>query len=137
VFNKKLKKKKKGKIIMKKVFLMLVMLFTMSAYSFAEDNNASEVQRIEKYSIKVNTKKLGHYLELSKDQMESIEAIEEAFSNDLMFAAVGCNDLNREAVTKNAIAKNIKHMSYILNREQYIKYLRVLNVTMRNREIVK
>ena len=39
---------------MKKVFLMMVMLFTMSVYSFAEDNNAAEIERIERYDIKVN-----------------------------------------------------------------------------------
>ena len=43
---------------MKKYFLMLVMLFTMSVYSFAEDNNATKIERIERYNVKVNNKKL-------------------------------------------------------------------------------
>ena len=122
---------------MKKYFLMLVMMFTMSVYSFADDNNASEVQKIEKFDVKINTKKLGKYLELSKDQMESVEAIENEFSSDLMFAAVECNDNNRIIVTQNAISKNIKNMAYILNREQYIKYLKVLNATVHNRRLLK
>ena len=122
---------------MKKYFLMLVMMFTMSVYSFAEDNNASEVQRIERFTVNVNAKKLSRYLDLSKDQIESIDAIEEEFARDLMFAASECNDNNRLSVTQNAINKNIKNMSYVLNREQFLKYLKVLNVTVNNRGLLK
>jgi hypothetical protein len=126
-------KLKEREFMMKKYFLMLVMMFTMSVYSFAEDNNATEMQRIERFTVNVNTKKLGQYLELSKDQMESVEVIAEEFSRDLMFAAVECNDNNRIAVTKNLINKNLQHMSYVLDKEQYKKYMRVLNVTVINR----
>jgi hypothetical protein len=122
---------------MKKYFLMLVMLFTMSVYSFAEDTNATEIERIERYDIKVNIRKLGSFLELSKDQMESVETIENEFNRDLMFAAVECTKDNRMKVTDNAIEKHIRHMSYILSDKQYRKYLKVLNLTINNRGIRK
>jgi hypothetical protein len=51
----------------------------------------------------------------------------------LMFAAIECTSMNRNTVTKNAINKNIKYMSYILNDKQYHKYLLVLNATINNR----
>ena len=121
---------------MKKVFLMLVMMFTMSVYSFAEDNNATEINNIEKYDLKVNLRKLGSFLELDKDQMDGVESVEMELQNDLMFAAVECTRTNRMAVTKNAITKHIKHMNYILNKEQMRKYLTVLNATVRNRELL-
>ena len=114
---------------------MLVMFFTMSVYSFAEDTNATEIERIERYDFNVNIKRLSSFLELSKDQVESVESIENEFHNDLMFAAVECNKDNRMKVTENAIEKHIKHMSYILNEKQYRKYLKVLNVTINNRGI--
>ena len=120
---------------MKKVFLMVVMLFAMSVYSFAEDNNATEIERIERYDIKVNTKRLGEYLHLSTDQYDAVETVVGEFSNDMMFAAVECNNANRGKVTKNAVDKNVKYMSYILNKDQYNKYLVVLNATIRNRKI--
>ena len=116
---------------MKKVILMLVMMFTMSVYSFAEENNATEIERIEKYDIKVNTKKLANYLELSNDQYEAVDAVINEFSSDMMFAALEHN----KAITKNALDKNTKYMSYILNKEQYGKYLKVLNATINNRKI--
>ena len=120
---------------MKKYFLMMVMLFTMSVSMFAEDNNATEIERIEKYDIKVNTNKLAKYLQLSTDQMDAVETVSDEFSKDMMFAAIECSDKNRSAVTKNLVEKNIKHMSYILNKDQYRKYLTVLNVTLTNRNI--
>ena len=120
---------------MKKVFLMMVMLFAMSVYSFAEDNNATEIERIERYDIKVNTRKLGDYLQLTTDQFDAVESVTDEFSNDMIFAAVECGDTNRGVVTKNAVGKNVRYMSYILNKEQMRKYLLVLNATLNNRNI--
>lgn len=120
---------------MKKYVIMLVMLFTMSVYSFAEDNTATEVERIEKYDIKVNTRKLASYLDLSSDQMDAVEVITDEFSKGLMFAATECGKNSRTKVTKNVIDNNLKHMSYVLNEKQYRKYLAVLNATIINREI--
>ena len=118
---------------MKKVFLMLVMMFTMSVSMFAEDNNTTE---IEKYEINVNTNKLANYLELSRDQIDAVENVTEELTKDLMFAAVECNEANRKAVTRNAISKNVKNISYVLTDKQLKKYLTVLNATMINRGIL-
>jgi hypothetical protein len=120
---------------MKKVFLMLVMLFTMSVYSFAEDNNATEIERMEQYDIKVNNRRLANYLQLSEDQMESVEVVTKELTNDLKFAALECDESNRRKVTKNLIEKNIKHMSYILNKEQYHRYLVIFNATINNMKL--
>jgi hypothetical protein len=117
---------------MKKVLFMLVMMFTMNLNLFAEDNNATEVK---KYEMNVNVDKLGNYLELSIDQIDAVESITNEFENDLMFAAVECNDYNRKAVTKNAINKNVKNMRYVLTEEQMKKYLSVLNATVHNRKL--
>jgi hypothetical protein len=120
---------------MKKYFIMLVMLFTMSANLFAEDNNATEIERIERYDVKVNTKKLANYLQLSSDQFDAVETVTNEFTTDLMFAAVQDGEATRNAVTKNLIDKNVKYMSYILNKSQMHKYLMVLNATISNRNI--
>jgi hypothetical protein len=118
---------------MKKYLIMMVMLFTMSVNLFAEDNNATEIERIERYDVKVNAKKLANYLQLSSDQFNAVETVVNEFSNDLMFAAVQDGEASRKAVTKNLIDKNVKYMSYILNEKQMHKYLIVLNATMNNR----
>lgn len=121
---------------MKKYFLMVVMLFTMSLCSFAEDANTDEINKVERYDIKINLRRLGTFLDLNTDQIESVESIENEFHNDLMFAAVENLKDTRISVTRNVINKHIKHMRYILNDEQMHKYLIVLNATVRNRELL-
>jgi len=120
---------------MKKYFLMVAMLFAMNVNLFAEDNNTNETAIVNAYSVNVNTKSLGRFLDLSSDQYDAVETVMSELSSDLMFAAVECNSTNRSMVAKNAIDKNIKHMSYILNSEQYHKYLKTLNATIRNKKI--
>lgn len=120
---------------MKKYLIMLVMLFTMGVNVFAEDTNATEAERIERYNVKVNTSRLASYLQLSSDQIDAVEAVTHELSNDLLFAAVQDGETSRMAVTNNLINKNVKHMSYILNKEQLHKYLIVLNATINNRKL--
>jgi len=113
------------------------MLFTMSVYSYAEDTNTNEVNNVEKYDINVDIKKLGSFLQLTSDQEDGMKTVEVELHNDLLVASVETNDESRAKITKNAIEKHIKHAHYVLNDEQYHKYLRVLNVTLVNRGIVK
>ena len=118
---------------MKKYFIMLVMLFTMNAVMFAEDNNVAEVESVEKYEFNVNTRKLASFLELSEDQMDAVEHITTELSNDMQFAFYENSKDSRKKVVTNAINKNVKHMSYVLNDTQYHKYLVVFNATLRNK----
>ena len=118
---------------MKKYFIMLVMLFTMNAVMFAEDNNVAEVESVEKYNFNVNTRKLASFLELSEDQMDAVEYVATELSNDMQFAYYENSNDGRKKVVANAVNKNVKHMSYILNNKQYHKYLVVFNATLRNK----
>lgn len=122
---------------MKKYFLMLVLMFTMSIYSFAEGNDATKIEKIEKYDLKVNLRRLSTVLDLNADQIEPFKFVEDEFQKDLMFIATECNDENRKAVTTNAIEKHIKHMHYFLNDKQFKTYLVLLNATVNNRELLK
>ena len=118
---------------MKKYFIMLVMLFTMNAVMFAEDNNVAEVESAEKYDFNVNTRKLASFLELSEDQMDAVEQVTNELSNDMQFAFYENSNDGRKKIVVNAVNKNVKHMSYILNDKQYHKYLVVFNTTLRNK----
>ena len=118
---------------MKKYFIMLVMLFTMNAVMFAEDNNVAEVESVEKYDFNVNTRKLASFLELSEDQMDAVEQVTNELSNDMQFAFYENSKDGRKKVVVNAVNKNVKNMSYILNDKQYHKYLVVFNATLRNK----
>jgi len=121
---------------MKKVILSVALLLATSLTVMAEDNNSNEINRVEAYDINVNINSLARYLELSKDQIESVENIHTVFFESLRSAAVMDKE-SRKSVVNNAISFDLKNMRYILNKEQYKKYVKVLNVTINNRRIEK
>ena len=106
----------------------------MSVCSFAED---TEMENLERYELKVDMRKLSVFLNLNNDQIDGVEAVETELYNDLMFVAVSGSNDTRERLTANTIKKHVSHMRYVLNEEQYKKYLMVFNATMKNRGIVK
>ena len=118
---------------MKKYFIMLVMMVTMSVYSFAEESTATKVAETEKYELKINHRRLACVLDMSTDQMEMYEDIISELESDMIFASVMNTEESRSAVVANAVKKNIKYMHYILNDNQYKKYLMLLNLTLENR----
>jgi len=108
-------------------------MFTMSVYSFAEENEATKMAETERYELKINHRRLACTLDMSKDQMEMYGDVISEFENDMMFASVMETEESRNTIVANAIKKNIKYMHYILNDNQYKKYLMLLNLTLENR----
>ena len=118
---------------MKKYFIMLVMMLTMSVYSFAEENTATKMAETERYELNINHRRLACVLDMSSDQMEMSNDIISELENDMMLAAVMDTEESRSAIVANAVKKNIKYMHYILNDNQYKKYLMLLNLTLEHR----
>ena len=118
---------------MKKYFIMLAMMLTMSVYSFAEESTATKMAETERYELKINHRRLACTLEMSSDQIEMSEDIISELEKDMMFASVMTTEKSRNAIVKNAVNKNIKNMRYVLNSNQYKKYLMLLNLTLEHR----
>ena len=118
---------------MKKVILMLVAMFTISLNSFADNNESNEVESFEKYDIQVNNRRLASFLDLSEDQIDAVESIITELKNGMSFAFYENGKDSRKKVVANVVNANVKHMSYILNKSQYKKYLTVFNATLVNR----
>ena len=118
---------------MKKYFIMLVMMLTMSVYSFAEENTATKIAETEKYELKINHRKRAYILNMSSDQIEMSNDIISEFERDMVFASVMDTEESRSSIVRNAVNKNIKSMHYVLNGKQYKKYLMLLNLTLENR----
>lgn len=117
---------------MKKIVLTLVALMSMTM-TFAENETAANLNVTEAYNLKnVNVTKLCQALNLSKDQVESFTEIYKTFSSELLFAAQ-LNDEERQQMVEKAIKKDLGYMDYILSREQYRKYVMLLNITLLNR----
>lgn len=118
---------------MKKFILILMVMLSMSIYSFAEDSNATKVDNIEKYEFKINHRRLACVLDMSLDQVEMTEDIMHEFERDMYFASSVEGEESRERVVSNTVKKNIRYMGYVLNKEQYRIYLILLNLTLENR----
>ena len=116
---------------MKKLILTVVALMSMTM-TFAENESAANLNTVESYNMTVNMGKLSQALGLSQDQVESVAEVHKTFSAEMMFAAQYGKDERAKMVDK-AINKDLAYMNYILNRDQYRKYLLLLNVTLVNR----
>jgi hypothetical protein len=87
---------------------------------------------VEAYNMTVNMYKLGQTLELTSDQMEAVAEIHKTFCSEMMFAAqYGKED--RDQMVDKAIKKDLAYMGYILSKQQYRRYLTLLNITLKNR----
>ena len=111
---------------MKKIVLTLVAMLSMTM-AFAEGENTNVVNDIQAYDMTVNYRKLGQALGLTLDQMESVEDVHKTFCAEMLNAAVAPKD------DRKAMEKDLKYMHYILDRDQYRKYLLLLNATINNR----
>ena len=117
---------------MKKIVFAIALMMASTLGAFAEDNSENKV---ESYTLNINTRSLSRTLSLSDDQEEICSDVIKAFENDMLFAASNSSDESRKAVTKNAVDKNLKYMKMFLSEKQYKKYVMLLNATLANRGI--
>ena len=121
-------------IPMKRLFLMVVAMLSMTM-AFAENESVANIENVEAYDLNVNMNKLGKALRLNSDQMDAVKEINQMFANEMRFAAEMSRE-DRVAFMDKALKKNVLYMDYVLNKEQYRKYLLLLNLTLRNRGLI-
>ena len=115
---------------MKRLFLTMVAVLSMTM-TFAENENAASVNNTKAYDMTVNMKKLAQTLCLTTDQVESVAEIHKTFAAEMMFAAQSKGE-ERNKMVEKAVKKDLAYMDYILSKEQYRKYVMLLNVTLLN-----
>ena len=116
---------------MKRLFLTVVAMLSMTL-TFAENENMNSVNTAEAYNLSVNINQLSKALGLADDQVEAVAEIHKTFCSEMMFATQYGKE-ERDARVDAAIKKDLGFMNYILNKDQYKKYVMLLNVTMLNR----
>ena len=103
---------------MKKIISALVVMFAMTMSVHAQSNDTS-----------MFFKRIGCYLELDKNQIETVEISMTEF-NEAMDALT---DLIATGKTVDSIVnRHKKQMKLILNDKQYKKYEEILDLTVRN-----
>ena len=115
---------------MKRLFLTVVAMLSMTL-TFAENENMNSVNTAEAYNLSVNINQLSKALGLADDQVEAVAEIHKTFCSEMMFATQYGKE-ERDARVDAAIKKDLGFMNYILNRDQYRKYVMLVNVTMVN-----
>ena len=113
---------------MKKIVLTMVALMSMTM-TFAENEGMNAT---EAYDMTVNMKKLSQALGLTMDQVESVAEVHKTFSSEMVFAAQYGKE-ERTKMVEKAVNKDLAYMNYILNKDQYRKYVMLLNTTLTNR----
>lgn len=104
--------------MMKKIISALVVMFAMTMSVNAQSNDTS-----------MFFKRIGCYLELDKNQIETVEISMTEF-NEAMDALT---DLTATGKTVDSIVnRHKKQMKLILNDKQYKKYEEILDLTIRN-----
>lgn len=121
---------------MKKIALTLIAVFAMSATTFAKSNVEVESNIERTYDMSLDNRRLSVFLGLTTDQANTVNEMYAKFCKEMMNAAHADSETRKE-LTDKAINKNIKWMGYILDHEQYRKYLLILNTTLHNKGIRK
>ena len=120
---------------MKRLFLIVVAILSMTM-TFAEENDQQTVVNAEAYKMTVNYKQLGKTLELTKDQIEAVKDVHNEFCSDMEFISM-VEQGSKKMMIDSAIKKDLQYMKFILDKDQYKKYLTLLNLTLYNRGLNK
>lgn len=117
---------------MKKIVLALFAALCMTTVSAAnlKDN---EINSAKAYEVNFNIYSLSQALNLKQSQTELLQNAQESFSDDMRKAKYAKDEAGRKAAIDNALMRNVKYMSEVLDKAQYRKYLMLLNATIVNR----
>jgi 23S rRNA A2030 N6-methylase RlmJ len=112
---------------MKRILVMMVAAFSLTATCFAEGKNENQ-----DWSMNVNVMKLSKYLNLENKQMTEVEAISDYFADRIKNASYAKDEKQAQKV-REAVYGNFKLMKRTLTAEQFKKYVALMNTTLRNK----
>ena len=129
---------------MKKIFMIVAMMLTMGTATYA--NEVDNFNYLDKtvitsvdsldtrnYNFNINFNRLGYYLELNEEDLNMVKYIHKGFCNGMLLASKTADAETKKAILFNALDYELYNMKVILSHEQYLKFLRVLNVSINNR----
>ncbi len=122
---------------MKKVVLTVVAVMTMT-FGFAETRNhsvtASNVAvNAEKYDMSCDMRRLAVTLDLTSEQMEAVQVIQDNFNDAVLAAGTAQWGHERRAKVHEAVRTDLHRMHRVLNDKQFRTYMLLLGTTLRNK----
>jgi hypothetical protein len=126
-------------IPMKRMVLMLMLACSMclGANAAVDNDKTYEVKNVEDYRFNVNMRSLSRTLNLTEEQKSFVEGATSEFERNMLFAATVENGESRKMVVRNTVIKNYDFLRCILDKEQYRKYLAIMNITLKHRGFIR
>ena len=113
---------------MKKVVLTLVAMMAFT-FGFAKSSNADK-----RFDMSCDIYRLSVVLDLDERQMDAVEEIQDKFSNEMQSLSTLTGRQLRHRIHQ-AVRKDAAQMRRVLNDKQFSTYMRILAVTLRNRNL--
>ena len=121
---------------MKKIMLTLMAVLTMSISAFASNVSARESSYILSDSIRsININSLAKYLELPAENKKTFGNVYDTFKNKMNKALKMEDSKEKNEMIDKAIRYDLRNVASMLDSEQYHKYLRIFNATLKNKGI--
>lgn len=127
---------------MKRIFLVVIAMMTITCSFAKSDNNEGErnIQRrsmmhmrsAESYDMSFDVRRLAEKLDLTYDQMEAVQIIQNNFNNEMMSAA-DARGFHRSAKVRQAVKNDVDKMRTVLDSKQFDTYMMLLGATLRNK----
>ena len=86
----------------------------------------------ENWNVNINVNQLSKYLQLTGNQREKVTDICTYFNEQMLRAS---RSSKKQQLLQRAVYGNLKLMRQTLDEKQYTEYVRLINVTLRNRGI--
>ena len=115
--------------MIKKICILVIALLGMVS-AVSADNVKIPVRD---FNLSISADAVRHYLGADREQRDEFEFIFDELSRDMRFASTMETEQSQNMVTSMALQKNLQLIAPVLDRDQYRKYLRILNVTLVNK----
>ena len=123
---------------MKKIMLTLMAVLSMSISAFASNVSARESSYMLSDSIRsININSLAKYLELPAENKKTFGNVYDTFKNKMNKALKMEDSKEKKEMIDKAIRYDLRNVASMLDSEQYHKYLRIFNATLKNKGISK
>ena len=119
---------------MKKIVLSMVTVMTF-AFGFAETTPGHRMmfdRQPVNYDMSCDMRRLAVKLDLTSEQMETVETIQNCFNNEVQEAATS-RGFERRHLIRQAVRRDVDRMHNVLNEEQFGTYMSLLVTTLRNK----
>lgn len=117
---------------MKKIALTLVALMTLTTGYAKTEKFQRVVDNTERYDMSFDVRRLAAKLDLTEEQMNAVEAIQQSFNNDMQEAATA-RHFERRHLVHQAVRKDAHQMQRVLTGKQFDTYMLLLGTTLRNK----